>query len=72
MSGYDEILSELRSISGTLGDILLLMKKQQAQYEKDRLILSKIESSAENMEGAVYKLKDALLYRRITVQARSP
>jgi hypothetical protein len=71
MPNYDEILPELQSISGTLSDILALMKKQQAQYEEDRVILRRIESSAENMEGALHKLKDGLLYRNITVQARS-
>jgi hypothetical protein len=71
MPNYHEILPELQSISGTLSDILALMKKQQAQYEEDRAILRRLESSAENMEGALHKLNDGLLYRNITVQARS-
>jgi len=37
MPDNDEILSELRSISGMLSDMLTLMKKQQDQYEKDVL-----------------------------------
>lgn len=45
MPDNDEIRSELRSISGMLGDMLALMKKQQDQYEKDRLALSRIEST---------------------------
>ena len=72
MSDNGEILSELRSISGTLGDMLVLMEKRQAQYEEDRLILSKIESGARNIVDALHKLKDGLLHRNIIVQARSP
>jgi hypothetical protein len=71
MPNYDEILSGLQSISGTLADISALMKKQQAQYEEDHLILRRIESSAENMEGALHKPKHGLSYRNTTVQARS-
>jgi hypothetical protein len=72
MPDNDEIRSELRSISGMLGDMLALMKKQQDQYEKDRLILSKIESTTTNIVGALHKLSDVLVNRKITVQARSP
>jgi len=72
MPDNDEIRSELRSISGMLGDMLALMKKQRDQYEKDRLILSRIESTATNIVGALHKLSDVLVNRRITVQARSP
>ena len=71
MPDNDEIRSELRSISGMLGDMLALMKKQQDQYEKDRLILSRIESTMTNIVGALHKLSDVLVNRRITVQARS-
>jgi hypothetical protein len=72
MPDNDEIRSELRSISGMLSDMLALMKKQQDQYEKDRLILSKIESTTTNIVGALHKLSDVLVNRKITVQARSP
>jgi hypothetical protein len=72
MRDNDEIRSELRSISGMLGDMLALMKKQQDQYEKDRLILSRIESTTTNIVGALHKLSDVLVSRKITVQARSP
>ena len=71
MPDNDEIRSELRSISGILGDMLALMKKQQDQYEKDRLILSRIESTTANTVGALHKLSDVLVNRKITVQARS-
>ena len=50
---------------------LTLMKKQQDQYEKDRLILSRIESTTTNTLGALHKLSDVLVNRKITVQARS-
>lgn len=71
MPDNDEIRSELHSISGMLGDMLALMKKQQDQYEKDRLILGRIESTTTNIAGALHKLSDVLVNRKITVQARS-
>jgi hypothetical protein len=71
MPDNDEILSELRSISGMLSNLLTLMNKQQDQYEKDRLILNRIESTATNIVEALSKLSDALVNRKVTVQARS-
>jgi hypothetical protein len=36
-------------LSQKRSDMLELMKKQQDQYEGDRLILSRVQSTAENM-----------------------